>query len=337
MDLNISLITNICSECHKILQISAEFKERIIKIQDRLLSNSEEHPGEIPFSENFKQEVCSEESSEGIPEIDHIGSLKIELLNPEFESEEYLLSDNEEEIYSNTNAPETTQTSKRKDQVLCSECGGIFRKESLKVHRERVHLKIKRFFCDLCKYESYQKAHIRSHMAVHTKQRNFQCHICDLRLQFQSQSALKSHIFFKHSIERPFICDYENCTKSFKRKRLLTDHIRAIHMKERNFVCNFPGCQQSFSKPTLLKNHRIKHFEEPKISCEFCGKLYFTIHNLQKHLITHGEPMFACEFCNKKFYKKYNWEIHSKTHFGIRDFSCEYCECKYYKKDHLNR
>jgi hypothetical protein len=221
----------ICRECNKNLKISWTFKNKLIEKHNKLL------------------EILRQEKD-------------VKLECPDLNIEER----SEPAVQTLTAKKSTEFRNKQKnDTAVCPGCLKLFRRDSLKIHFDRIHRKLKRYSCDLCKYQSYLKTHIRNHIiSIHTSQRNFQCSICSAHLP--SPSALVSHKLFKHTQAKNHNC--QECSKKFKRKRLLDDHVRIVHRKEKPFLCDFRNCTQAFSKKILLENHRKKHFEEPSFACE---------------------------------------------------------------------
>lgn len=55
---------------------------------------------------------------------------------------------------------------KRRSRVPCTDCGKMFRIDSIKRHRERIHLKIKNWECSQCARSFFSKCQLESHVKV---------------------------------------------------------------------------------------------------------------------------------------------------------------------------
>lgn len=117
---------------------------------------------------------------------------------------------------------------------LCSECGKSFLASYLRRHYQRVHLKEKRFECDICGLRTFKKQHIEEHLKRHFKIKDYHCDQCPSA--FTTGTELKIHIKNVHCEERPFKCDHKGCDSAFKQKENLKEHMLR-HTQKKNFVC----------------------------------------------------------------------------------------------------
>ena len=89
-----------------------------------------------------------------------------------------------------------TKKSNVERKVQCMSCGKMFKYESeLKVHANRMHLKIKDFFCDNCDKSFSSKSDLNDHISTHFGKK-FTCHICGKL--FNSNKNLKRHVRKNH-------------------------------------------------------------------------------------------------------------------------------------------
>lgn len=66
----------------------------------------------------------------------------------------------------------------------------------------------------------------RTHAVVHTKERNYKCHVCNLA--YPLKATLMWHIAAQHGVEK-FHCDVEGCDRVFRSKKQVGAHMRYAH------------------------------------------------------------------------------------------------------------
>ncbi|XP_037024762.1 zinc finger protein 391-like isoform X3 [Bradysia coprophila] len=172
--------------------------------------------------------------------------------------------------------------------------------------------------CDICGFISRS---LKSHMLVHTQERNFECDFCGKK--FALRASLKNHIFAHINI-RPFQCTY--CPMKFLRKCGLTRH-QFTHTGERKYNCDL--CNESFAQSGTLTAHRLTHIQNKIIPCPYCSQKFLTRKNLRNHISQHTEEnVFRCGLCGMRFRKNSELVDHRQTHNLI--FQCHVCEmiCK---------
>uniref|UniRef100_A0A2H1VN70 SFRICE_007083 n=1 Tax=Spodoptera frugiperda TaxID=7108 RepID=A0A2H1VN70_SPOFR len=109
-------------------------------------------------------------------------------------------------------------------EFKCTMCPKVFTiSGKLGVHIRAVHLKLKRYSCDVCEWKFYSKSELKDHMVKHGGERKYQCGICK---------------------------------KAYARKYTLSEHMR-IHANDRRFVCSL--CGRSFIQNCSLKHHMKIH------------------------------------------------------------------------------
>ena len=127
-------------------------------------------------------------------------------------------------------------------EVQCASCDKIFKyKSELRVHVERIHLKLKDYLCDKCDKSFSTKAYLNDHLSTH-EEKKFTCLMCGVKLS---------------------------------RKRILIKHMKNVHIKsaekikieqpKRNnqtpipekFPCHL--CGKLFSYNRTLRKHIRKH------------------------------------------------------------------------------
>lgn len=225
-------------------------------------------------------------------------------------------------------------------RAMCGLCGNSYYKDQLQRHIDKVHYKIKRFFCDLCGFGSFLKCNMSTHMAKHVE-RQFRdpiyCTQCDS--VFTRLESLRNHMKTEH--EEPTILKCF-CGKEFNLRHKLTTHIKRTHNNIRDHECE--SCQRRFFTPKEKKVHILKchtpGYVDPTVHyCDVCGKRYSSSKSLRTHMKHHQEPEWKCNFegCNKGFISKLLLNNHEKIHLGQRDFQCHQCEKSFFSSNHLRR
>lgn len=76
--------------------------------------------------------------------------------------------------------------------ITCDRCGMKFKHRSHIInHLNVVHLRIKRYQCNVCGFRMYSKTHHANHMISHSNVREFKCQQCDK--DFSRKEALIVH------------------------------------------------------------------------------------------------------------------------------------------------
>lgn len=140
-------------------------------------------------------------------------------------------------------------------RAVCRICGGTYYKDQLKRHIDKVHHKIKRYFCDICSFGAFLKCNLASHMAKHVDRQfreQINCPYC--QSTFTRIESLKNHIKIEHSLPVQMLKCF--CGKEFNLKHKLTTHIKRTHNNTRNHACT--NCDKRFFTPKELKVHILK-------------------------------------------------------------------------------
>lgn len=136
----------------------------------------------------------------------------------------------------------------------------------------------------------------------------FQCEYC--YVIFKKEQAYKSHINL-HTGNRDFDCD--SCDKRFKTAKHLAAH-QARHSDPLKFSCQV--CSKEFESEKAFETHNETHVkvngEEHK--CNICKKIFKNESLLGIHVRGHLSRAHRCPTCRKAFINKTTLRIHFKTH-----------------------
>lgn len=145
------------------------------------------------------------------------------------------------------------------------------------------------------------------------------CDLCDYRTE--RKECIRDHMNYKHMNLKS---KRKTCFKIFDNAFKLKLHGR-IHKKAQRFECLI--CFKSFTIYTSLRVHVLKsHINEKSAiahMCDICGKSYYSIIQLTKHMRSHSDKTFVCfdKTCKRKFasrssrrqhfrfYQSHNFEV----------------------------
>ncbi|XP_037024768.1 zinc finger protein 391-like isoform X9 [Bradysia coprophila] len=180
--------------------------------------------------------------------------------------------------------------------------------------------------CDICGFISRS---LKSHMLVHTQERNFECDFCGKK--FALRASLKNHIFAHINI-RPYKCDL--CPLAFKVKLILKRHM-LIHTTPLNIACSM--CNKKFRRQDDLEAHLRSHLQYRKFACSFCSQTFVTSGGLKSHIGVHnGLRPFKCGMpkCTMTFINTSSASVHRRTHLIGNMYRCEHCflEFKHFRE-----
>ncbi|XP_037024765.1 zinc finger protein 391-like isoform X6 [Bradysia coprophila] len=185
--------------------------------------------------------------------------------------------------------------------------------------------------CDICGFISRS---LKSHMLVHTQERNFECDFCGKK--FALRASLKNHIFAHINIRpRKFPCSHPDCSMSFFRKYKLMRHLET-HSDVMKFECEM--CSRKFKRMDTLKGHRLTHTQLRPHRCPYCEKGFNTSNILKSHIGLHtGELPFSCGLCPLKFLNSSGAAVHRRIHTVNNLFQCTICDFEVKRYDMLCR
>ena len=198
----------------------------------------------------------------------------------------------EKHIKTHTRKLESNNTS-----VECDECKKPFNRPSLlKVHKERVHVKLKKYFCFVCQKGFHARQRMLEHLQVHDDARKSEERF--LKEDLKMKLMLEGHIMFEgRKVLMEHVCPH--CSKVFQKRRGKERH-EQIHLNEKN-----PGLDTK-SKSMVKKDVKMEQIKmEQTYSCKLdCIKSYYSEIDLSKHMerADHvGGFFFTCADCPKKF------------------------------------
>uniref|UniRef100_A0A8D2JES2 C2H2-type domain-containing protein n=1 Tax=Varanus komodoensis TaxID=61221 RepID=A0A8D2JES2_VARKO len=147
---------------------------------------------------------------------------------------------------------------------------------------------------------------------------------------FKQRADLRRH-HYVHTREKLYACSM--CEKSFRHRSNLHIHLRT-HSGERPYQC--PDCGKAFSQSCNLRTHSQIHSGSKPYRCCMCGKAFSHSSNLTIHQRVHtGERPYPCSTCPKRFSDRSTLVQHERTHTGERPYACHVCEQRFSQISHL--
>ena len=241
-----------------------------------------------------------------------------------------------------------------KEQGCNFSTGSLKYKSILKCHHERVHLKILRYFCNLCGLKNYYKRSIRRHQKSDHKDEKVQKvlkignEVCKQKTEGKPDSI-------------KYQCDGDGCNYTNYDKFRLQSHYESQHLQILKFVCNLCEYKSYFSNH--VRYHQISmHIDNKtrkvlRIGCEFCEQnIEHAMHSresirqskidVQSRRETQAtwdkkskKPEFEtyafhCKVDNCLYGTKYKRSLdrhHDQIHLRMFKFACNLCEHQAYE------
>lgn len=160
--------------------------------------------------------------------------------------------------------------------------------------------------CDVCS-KKMSRYSLKTHMLVHSDEKNYECDICQKRCRFKS--AIVTHMIV-HLKDKRFKCDL--CPKSFSVRNYLEKH-KYVHLKD--------------VLPDSDPRVKQRKADLELIECEICH-VKITRRSMHLHKRTHSKDMaYKCKVCNKSFRRNSSLRLHSYTHLDKKPFPCTHSPC----------
>lgn len=203
------------------------------------------------------------------------------------------------------------------DVPTCKICNLQFKSMfELNVHKfKHSGIRVPRAYeCYLCKYNTMNSQHCRSHMMKHIGDRPFKCNLCTK--SFKRKGNLNIHNKREHGNGFLEVYKCDECGKEFRNEWYWNKH-KFVHSSPPCEVCN-----ETITSVTQWRNHKELHSgrllkSRTTLNCKIC-KYTTTYERLMKtHMFKHsGERPFQCKKCQKKFISFYTLKMHIKKKHG---------------------
>ncbi|KAK3588005.1 hypothetical protein CHS0354_014536 [Potamilus streckersoni] len=182
----------------------------------------------------------------------------------------------------------TENGSDHKQTFQCEKCSyKTMRKEHFVRHKSDVHSEIRPHLCDLCGMAFKRRDALTAHKITHLdKSQRMYSVICPhCKKGFKSKAHLNEHLAV-HSSNRSFLCHI--CGAAFKTRAVQKKHLQTIHMNPRSYPC--PSCQKRFNTKYALKRHQRTHEMDLETAVKFTEISDGLQQNLEQNLQEEFQP-----------------------------------------------
>ncbi|XP_054636963.1 zinc finger protein 1035 [Dunckerocampus dactyliophorus] len=228
------------------------------------------------------------------------------------------------------------------ESLVCPVCNMSFEnKAGLKGH-SRVHSKESLFKCKTCKKGFWNKNLLRNHNRK-CRQGHGDATVMETPLKADLDLEVSDSILvFKDNskttgtgvLQTNFSCksDYQNPDK------VPAQSSENSEKKVVQYQCS--ECDLSFTDGLMLISHLEDHGRQEQAkklnTCTKCGQICSSQAVLEKHMRLHGQRKeFSCSNCPKSFFTSSELEIHKTFHDPLRPFACKLCGQRFWSKQSL--
>ncbi|CAG9093495.1 unnamed protein product [Plutella xylostella] len=286
------ITTQLCMTCFRKINSFYKFKQ--------LAQTSDKYLKDLQEQKMLKvEEIKTENDSEGI--VEHA------VVKLEFSDSDNLKEEDPQDMDSNALDSDDECLMAIKQQKLANENEQDMKDSEvvdLSSHKLLMHNReALKYACTICDHRVRSQLDLETHLRVHTKERPYECNLCDGKYKTTAQLAL---------------------------------HKRQVHDKEKSHLCQY--CSKGFFKKYHLQEHLRSHTKETPYECPECGKRYRNMQTLGRHQLTHrGVKQHHCTLCPMSFYVSGALTTHMISHTKSRKHKCNYCEMSFGRSDHRRR
>lgn len=252
-----------------VFETDLDAKEEILKKKEDVVPVTVIDIGRADIILDIKEEVLVEKDDIIVKDIakEDILEIKEEVLDTD-------TLDNSLGLLNPDDPSETIEIDSSDFKKELSSCGTKSSKKAGADHNESSSAHI----CSFCQKTFEYPSALKRHLVKHTKERNFECHLCQRK--FGSNNHVMRHYRLVHKQEPPAT-------------------------EKRKMACEF--CAEEFTFKGKLTRHIMhKHTKEKKHACQLCPDRFYSNSHLQRHLRAHMKVIF------KRHVLKYagcNWPI----------------------------
>ncbi len=130
---------------------------------------------------------------------------------------------------------------------------------TLKTHMA-IHSQERNHVCQICASSYKSKSNLRTHMLSHNAEKKFQCEKCDYKTL--TNAKLKQHER-THTGEKPFKC--QHCTYECSTSGNIAKHMKNTHKDLFMYNCKMDGCIFGTNTASTFRDHLVHMHQEYKI------------------------------------------------------------------------
>ncbi|XP_057689673.1 zinc finger protein 1035 [Corythoichthys intestinalis] len=229
------------------------------------------------------------------------------------------------------------------------------------------------FICPVCDLSFENKAGLKGHSRVHSKETPYKCKTCEKG--FWNKNLFRNHnrkcrngyykakntakipvnthlnltlpnsvlVFRDESemdtgvLQKTFSCKEDLKTSP---QNPVNDQMPSSINKEKVTQYQCSECDLSFTDGLMLISHLEEHGREEQAiqrsTCTKCRRVFASYAEMEKHMKSHGlSKKFSCSVCPKAFYEASELETHKSYHDSNRPFACDLCGHRFWSRRSL--
>ncbi|XP_055707812.1 zinc finger protein 184-like [Phlebotomus papatasi] len=170
----------------------------------------------------------------------------------------------------------------------CNECGKSFAYRFVLERHKKAHNRVPDYVCEVCAKTFIGRSNYLDHkMRHHDIPDPVTCPICGNK--YKNHVSLRSHMEL-HTDQREHKCT--QCMKIFTARAGLLAHIRYVHSGQWRYKCS--ACPKAFRTKREHRDHMLRHTDRSIYQCKFCSKTfstssYYYSHRKKAHPVEHAK------------------------------------------------
>lgn len=207
------------------------------------------------------------------------------------------------------------------------------RVRKLKIDQSLAQVRVGKFSCQFCPFQSEKRGGVGIHMQKHRKNK---CDACGAMCT--RKDNLQEHIASNH----PEICKNrcETCKSIFSRLESLDSHNRLVHITSPGQAKKCSICGGIFAKDKQLEQHLNTVHKKDNFSCKICDLVFVRPLVFQRHNAKHHngpQPNYKCSKCTAVFWNEAGLRSHDRGVHRDIGFECFICRQSFTEITNLKR
>ncbi|XP_041116240.1 zinc finger protein 518A-like [Polyodon spathula] len=184
---------------------------------------------------------------------------------------------------------------------------------------------------ETCNAQHLEPKKPREEAKVHPKILRFRCSLCKSDVRFSPNDFLK-HYQVEHEGYTPIypcnMCNYSTYDFQILQQHRLTHRDTMVRCDVCNDGVHYPLLQ-------LTRHFNIEHSVNGHFSCEKCKFSTKDVGTFVQHIHRHNEIQYKCDRCSHVSYSKGEFQRHLLVHTCSYPFYCQFCDYGAVRKDYI--